>query len=197
VQRVLTTVAAESSEPRQRELARAYAEFVTAHDDAARRDCRPGHVTGSALVLTPDRDQVLLTLHPKFGLWLQLGGHCEPGDASIAGAALREATEESGIAGLALLPDLPRLDRHRVGCNGGGWHYDVQLLAVAPPDAHAVRSEESLDLRWFPVDRLPAETDDALRALVRYAGGASAATRACRPAAPPGAAPPGAARPGR
>lgn len=171
VQRVLTEVAGAAADAAQRELARTYGTFVAGHVDATSRGCRPGHVTGSALVLTPDRSQVLLTLHPKFGLWLQLGGHCEPGDASIAAVALREATEESGIAGLCLLAALPRLDRHRVGCNGGGWHYDVQFLAVAPTGARAVRSEESLDLRWFPVDRLPADTDDALRALVRYATG--------------------------
>ena len=47
-------------------------------------------------------------------MWLQMGGHCEPEDATLADAALREATEESGIDGLTLLPGGPvRLDRHR------------------------------------------------------------------------------------
>ena len=40
---------------------------------------------------------VLLTLHPRVGQWLQLGGHCEPDDATIADAAAREGREESGI----------------------------------------------------------------------------------------------------
>ena len=42
---------------------------------------------------------MLLTLHAKAGQWFQLGGHCEPGDATLAGAATREAAEESGSPG--------------------------------------------------------------------------------------------------
>ena len=84
-------------------------------------------------------------------------------------AAAREALEESGISGLAL-SDIPvRLDRHHVGCHGGSWHLDVQYVATAAPGAVEVISDESLDLRWWPVDALPPDTDDALRALVAAA----------------------------
>ena len=143
--------------------------FVDTHDDAVRRACVPGHITASALVLSADRSEVLLTLHAKIGRWLQMGGHCEDGDTTLRAAALREGTEESGIPGLALGPHPVRLDRHRVGCHGGCWHLDVQYVAVAPVDAEHVISEESLDLAWFPVDALPPDSDDALRALVAAA----------------------------
>ena len=66
---------------------------------AVTRAHRPGHVTASTLVVD-DGGRVLLCLHGRMGLWMQLGGHCEPGDATLAGAALREATEESGLSGL-------------------------------------------------------------------------------------------------
>lgn len=146
-----------------------YVAFVDEHDDAVFRACVPGHITASALVISPDRRRVLLTLHPKVGLWLQMGGHLEPGDAGLRAAAAREALEESGIPGLELSPVPVRLDRHRVTCHGGSDHLDVQYVAVAPADAVHVMSEESLDLAWFDVDALPDLTDDALRRLVAAA----------------------------
>jgi 8-oxo-dGTP pyrophosphatase MutT (NUDIX family) len=112
------------------------------------------------LVIDPARERVLLTLHRKLGMWLQMGGHCEPGDVTLAGAALREAREESGIAeGLTLLPGGPvTLDRHRIPapCH---WHLDVQYGVLAPPDAVEAISEESLDLRWFGYDEVAGVAD--------------------------------------
>jgi 8-oxo-dGTP pyrophosphatase MutT (NUDIX family) len=156
-------------DPDQRDLRDLYLAHIASYSDAMYRTCVPGHVTASTLILNHQRDHVLLTLHPKVGLWLQMGGHCEPGDETLASAAAREALEESGITDLAMGEHPLRLDRHRVGCHGGSWHLDVQYLAVAPALAQEVISEESLDLKWFPVDDLPDLTDDALRSLVAAA----------------------------
>ena len=156
-------------DPGQAALRDEYVAFVDQHADSVRRACVPGHITASALVLSADRREVLLTLHAKIGRWLQMGGHCEDADATLRDAALREATEESGIPGLLIGAAPVRLDKHRVGCHGGSWHLDVQYVAVAPPDAEHVISEESLDLAWFAVGALPADSDDTLRALVATA----------------------------
>ena len=85
-------------------LRHSYLAFVDAAANPCERACVPGHVTASAVVFDADGSHVLLTLHPRVGKWVQLGGHCEPADESIAAAALREATEESGLDGLTLSP---------------------------------------------------------------------------------------------
>jgi 8-oxo-dGTP pyrophosphatase MutT (NUDIX family) len=155
----------------QSALRERYLQHLRQRTDGVWRECRPDHVTASALVLSADRTRVLLTLHRKIGRWLQLGGHCEPGDQTLAGAAHREAVEESGIGDLDL-DDVPvLLSRHEVPCGPlrPAHHLDVQYLARAADDAVAVRSVESADLRWFPVDALPVETDASVRALVDHA----------------------------
>ncbi|WEH15421.1 NUDIX hydrolase [Streptomyces sp. VNUA24] len=144
----------------QAELRQAYLDHLAAHPDGMWKACGDGHITASGLVIDPERGRVLLTLHRKLRMWLQMGGHCEPGDSTLAGAALREATEESGIAGLTLLPGGPvRLDRHHTPC---AWHLDVQYAALAPVGAVEAISDESLDLRWFPYDEVPAVADDSV-----------------------------------
>ena len=130
-----------------------------ASPDGLRREHRPDHVTASAVVLDPAGAQTLLVLHRKVGLWLQPGGHVDEDDPSLAGAALREATEETGVAGLVADPRPLRLDRHPAPC-GARDHLDVQFLVTAPAAAVPVVSAESLDVRWWPVDALPAQRVD-------------------------------------
>lgn len=133
---------------------------------AVTRAHRPGHVTASALVLDATGGRVLLCLHGKFHKWVQLGGHCEPADLTLAGAALREATEESGITDLRIDPVPIDVDVHPVSCQGGSMHYDVRFVAIAPPGAVERVSAESTALGWYAPDRLPEPLADATERLV-------------------------------
>jgi 8-oxo-dGTP pyrophosphatase MutT (NUDIX family) len=165
--RVLTGWAAPDDD--QGRLRSAYVEHLNAHADGVLRSCVPAHLTASAMVLDHAGERVLLTLHRKGGFWGQLGGHCESADLSLAAAALREATEESGIGGLRLVGDGPvDLDRHSLSAAFGtcGEHLDVRYAVVAPPGAEPVVSDESHDVAWFAADRLPPEAVDDLTRLV-------------------------------
>lgn len=142
-----------------------------AHPNGTRRGCLPDHLTASALIVDPARGQVLLGLHAKAKLWLQMGGHMEDGDVSVAAAAMREAEEESGIPDLRLYSETPlQLDRHGAPCSPDArYHLDVQFLVIAPPESRFAISPEQLDLCWSPFDALPEPTDEAVRRLVAAA----------------------------
>jgi 8-oxo-dGTP pyrophosphatase MutT (NUDIX family) len=142
----------------QVQLRASYLAFLHAHPDGMTRGCVPAHLTASALVLDPTASHVLLTLHRKGEFWAQVGGHCEPADATVAGAALREAREESGIDDLRLVGAGPvDLDRHQLSSAFGscGEHLDVRFAVVAPAGAVPAVSDESSDVAWFPFDDLP------------------------------------------
>ena len=156
-----TSAAADLARERTREL-------LAAGPVAMTREHRPGHVTASTIVVDEQR-RVLLCLHGRLGMWMQVGGHCEPADGTLAQAALREATEESGIPGLRLDPEPIDVDIHPVRCSPGGGapagpthHYDVRFVAVCPPGAVEQISDESADLAWFTADDLPSPLADGV-----------------------------------
>jgi 8-oxo-dGTP pyrophosphatase MutT (NUDIX family) len=153
----------------QEKLRQDYLAHLRSHDDAMWKACADGHITASALVIDPSAGRVLLTLHRKLRMWLQMGGHCEPQDATLEDAALREAREESGIESLTLLPGGPvRLDRHLTPC---AWHLDVQYAALAPEGALETVSDESLDLRWYGYEDVPTVADESVVRLTERARG--------------------------
>lgn len=154
-------------DPSQEALREQYLAHLEAREDAMWRSCHPDHLTASAIVIAEDATAVALTLHAKLGRWLQFGGHCEPGDTSVAGAAERETLEESGLDSLRLDPTPLLLSRHEVPCGPlrPAHHLDVQFLAVAPAEAPLTASPESTEVRWFALDDLPVDADATVRAL--------------------------------
>ena len=155
----------------QERLRAAYVEHLERHPDGARRNCFPDHLTAGTIVLSADGDEVLLNLHRKARRWFAFGGHVEDGDATLADAARREAAEESGLTGFTFDPVPVHLDLHTVSfCDPRGdvRHLDVRYRAVADDGAAHRASAESLDVRWWPVDALPA-LEDEMHTLIRLA----------------------------
>jgi 8-oxo-dGTP pyrophosphatase MutT (NUDIX family) len=122
-----------------------------------------GHVTGSAWVLDPSRGSVLLTFHRKLGRWLQLGGHVEDGE-TVPEAALREAHEESGLAGIELpWTAIFDVDVHEIPGNAtraAHLHYDVRFLCLGPDEAPRA-GLESREVAWVKLDAVAALNPDA------------------------------------
>lgn len=129
-----------------------------------------GHVTASAMILSPDLDAILLTHHKKLQRWLCLGGHIE-NDATLFDAALREAREESGIKNFDLLQNkLFDVDVHTIPAHGNTpehLHYNLRILLRAATRDTQV-SEESTHLKWFSVpDALKLKgTDSGMRRML-------------------------------
>ena len=162
-----TATSAEADDARRRTL-----DLLAAGPVAVTRAHRAGHVTASTLIVAAD-GRMLLCLHGRMGRWMQVGGHCEAGDATLAAAALREATEESGIAGLRLDPDPIDVDVHPVRCRpadgepaGPTHHFDVRFVAFAPAGAVEQVSDESAALGWFTPETLPSPLADGVAAQI-------------------------------
>ncbi|GAA1547734.1 NUDIX hydrolase [Nocardioides humi] len=152
-------------------LRRRYVTHLESTPDGMWRSSYPDHITAGTLVLDATGERVLLNLHRKAGRWFHFGGHCEDADATLAAVALREAHEESGLRELAFHPEPVQLDLHTVpfcGERGDVNHLDVRYVAATPADATAVVSDESLAVRWWPLDGLP-ELEPAMHALIARA----------------------------
>jgi 8-oxo-dGTP pyrophosphatase MutT (NUDIX family) len=115
----------------------------------ADRTTRPGHLTGSAFVVSDDGERAILLFHRKLRRWLQPGGHAD-GDMNLVHVAWREASEETGIDGLAIDPLPVDLDIHEVRppSEDPHLHLDVRFLVLAPPRAVLAANDESDAIRW-------------------------------------------------
>jgi len=151
--------------PTQDSLRREYVELLRTRADATSRVCFPDHLTAGVIVLSDDLSEVLLNLHAKAGRWFAFGGHLEEYDDSLLDAASREGREESGIDWLQPRPEPVHLSRHPVDfCDPRGrvQHLDVRYAATLPTGTPPAVSDESTQVRWFPITDLPTDEPDML-----------------------------------
>ena len=138
--------------------------FVEQHPTCFERSLLIGHVTGSAWIVSPDRQQVLLIHHRKLDRWLQPGGHAD-GDPDVVAVALREAQEETGLHSLRLVDveaGIFDVDIHTIPARGNvseHLHYDVRFLLEADPDEAFGFSDEIKNIQWFALNNLVSSVD--------------------------------------
>lgn len=131
-------------------------DFVAAQPECFERSLQIGHMTASAWVVSPDRQQVLLVLHRKLGKWLQPGGHAD-GNTDLRAVALQEVWEETGLQARLAQPQIFDIDVHPIPARGQDPlhdHYDVRFLLEADPEAPLTISAESRELRWVPIQQV-------------------------------------------
>ena len=148
--------------------------FLEEHPRAFDRSLEIGHVTASALITSPDYKQIVLLLHNKLDMWIQLGGHAD-GNPLTLDVSRKEAAEEAGLSSLDLVayhkvfPDglntelnemnapLFDIDIHSIPARKNEaehLHYDVRYLFMADPKTTKLRgNHESKDLRWVTIDQ--------------------------------------------
>ena len=150
---------------------RLFMDFVEQHPACCERHLAIGHLTGSAWLVSKDGQRALLMHHRKLNRWLQPGGHAD-GSGDLAHVALREAEEETGLAGLTVEAVVFDLDRHRIPARGAEpehWHYDVRFVVRANGSESFIQNGESLALAWFDIKKLAydGELDESIRRMAK------------------------------
>lgn len=133
-----------------------------ADDPFDRNVFEPGHATGSCFVVGED-GRAALIFHKNLKLWVQPGGHAEPGESDPCAVAAREAEEELGVSLDGAAPELFDLDVHRIAARGEApthLHFDFRSLAVIEP-VKLAPATDAAEARWMTRSQIAAIGVDA------------------------------------
>lgn len=127
-------------------------------------DADASHVTASGLVVGPRG--IVLHRHRRLGIWMQPGGHVDPGETPWE-AALRETIEETGldVTEPEGAPVLVHLDVHPAA--KGHTHLDLRYLLLGADADPRPAMGESQEVRWFSWSAATALADEALIGALR------------------------------
>ena len=131
-------------------------QFMRENDDCFERSNLAGHLTGSGWIVDDSYSHCLLIHHKKLNRWLQPGGHAD-GNQNIQQVALKEVEEETGIKDILPVAGIFDVDVHLIPGHKGipeHYHYDIRYLFITSKQTPLMISDESNDLKWFPLENL-------------------------------------------
>ena len=136
--------------------------------DILTRDNPMAHITASAWVVTPKRDQVLMVYHNIYNSWSWTGGHAD-GESDLLGVALREVSEETGLTNIRpVTEDIWSLEILSVAAHtrrgkfvSAHLHLNVTYLIEAEEtDTLSVNPDENSAVRWFHADEVVERSNE-------------------------------------
>lgn len=137
--------------------------WLESGQDIFTRENSTAHLTASAWVVSPDRQQVLMVYHNLYHSWSWMGGHAD-GDRDLLHVAGKEVREESGLKELKpLSPDIFSLEILTVDGHvkrgkyvSSHLHLNVTYLFEADPNQPLTsKPDENSGVAWFPVSDIP------------------------------------------
>ncbi|GAA1237165.1 NUDIX hydrolase [Streptomyces rhizosphaericus] len=134
-------------------------QMLASGENFASRRSFPMHVTVGAL-LVRGGCEILLIGHRAYGITLQPGGHPEPTDTTLVGAAVRELSEETGLdaAAVFLADPVPAyVEYERVPARpekGEPDHYHLDIgfaFTTDHADVGQIQEAEVTGAAWYPL----------------------------------------------
>lgn len=122
----------------------------------------PMHVTVGALLVRGDADdaEIMLIEHLAYGITLQPGGHLEPTDMTLIGAAVRELAEETGLdpgkvfpaAQIPVYIEYGKVPARPEKDEPEHYHLDLGYAFVtAQADVGRIQESEVTGAAWYPL----------------------------------------------
>ncbi len=150
--------------------------YLEEYDNLLTRENPLLHLTASAWVVSPQRDQLLMVYHNIYQSWSWTGGHAD-GEGDLLAVARREVMEETGLEALkSLSPEIFSLEilgvqaHEKRGCPvSAHLHLNVCFLFEADPTLPLRPAPgENSAVAWIPASQVVARsTEPAMQVVYR------------------------------